>query len=44
MHVGVHWPADVVGGAALGTAVGTTAWLLVAHGPGRRVQATAAQQ
>ena len=29
MHVGVHWPADIVGGAALGTAIGTTAWLLV---------------
>lgn len=29
MHVGVHWPADVVGGAALGTAIGTAAWLLV---------------
>lgn len=29
MHVGVHWPADVVGGAALGTAVGTAAWLAV---------------
>lgn len=30
MHVGVHWPADVMGGAALGTAIGTSAWLLVA--------------
>lgn len=29
MHVGVHWPADVIGGAALGTAIGTGAWLLV---------------
>lgn len=29
MHVGVHWPADVVGGATLGTAIGTAAWLLV---------------
>ncbi len=29
MHVGVHWPADVVGGAALGTAIGTGSWLLV---------------
>jgi len=27
MHVGVHWPADVVGGAALGTAVGAAAVL-----------------
>lgn len=29
LHVGVHWPADVVGGAALGTAIGTSAWLAV---------------
>jgi undecaprenyl-diphosphatase len=29
MHVGVHWPADVAGGAALGTAIGAAAWLLV---------------
>jgi membrane-associated phospholipid phosphatase len=29
MHVGVHWPADVLGGFALGTAVGTAAWLAV---------------
>lgn len=29
MHVGVHWPADVVGGAALGIAIGTGAWLVV---------------
>jgi len=29
MHLGVHWPVDVVGGAALGTAIGTAAWLLV---------------
>jgi undecaprenyl-diphosphatase len=29
MHVGVHWPADVVGGAALGTAIGSAAWLAV---------------
>ena len=28
MHVGVHWPADVVGGAALGIAIGTGAWLV----------------
>ena len=38
MHVGVHWPADIVGGAALGTAIGTTAWLLV-HGA-RRARTT----
>ncbi len=30
MYVGVHWPADVMGGAALGTAIGSGAWLLVA--------------
>jgi undecaprenyl-diphosphatase len=30
MHVAAHWPADIAGGAALGTAVGTAAWLLVA--------------
>jgi membrane-associated phospholipid phosphatase len=35
MHVGVHWPADVIGGAALGIAIGTTAWLLVAVTPSR---------
>lgn len=29
LHVGVHWPMDVVGGAALGTAIGSAAWLLV---------------
>lgn len=33
MHVGVHWPVDVVGGAALGTAIGTAAWLLVSSAP-----------
>jgi membrane-associated phospholipid phosphatase len=27
MYVGVHWPADVVGGAALGTAIGGATWL-----------------
>lgn len=27
MHVGAHWPADVVGGAALGTAIGSATWL-----------------
>lgn len=35
MHVGVHWPADVAGGAALGTAIGSAAWLLVAALAGR---------
>jgi undecaprenyl-diphosphatase len=29
MHVGVHWPADLVGGAALGIAIASAAWLLV---------------
>lgn len=29
LHVGVHWPMDVVGGAALGTAIGSAAWLVV---------------
>ena len=29
MYVGVHWPADVAGGAALGIAIGCAAWLLV---------------
>jgi len=29
MYVGVHWPADIVGGAALGLAIGSAAWLLV---------------
>jgi glycosyltransferase 2 family protein len=35
LYVGVHWPADVVGGAALGTAVGSASWL-VAHAWARR--------
>lgn len=29
MHVGVHWPADVAGGGALGIAIGSVAWLAV---------------
>lgn len=33
LHVGVHLPMDVVGGAALGIAIGTLAWLLVGHLP-----------
>ena len=37
MYVGVHWPADVVGGAALGIAIGSGAWLLAVSRPsGRR--------
>lgn len=37
MYVGVHWPADVLGGAALGVAIGTGAWLVaLSVGPGRR--------
>jgi membrane-associated phospholipid phosphatase len=43
MHVGVHWPADVVGGAALGTAIGSAAWLLAtaAMERGARIDAPA---
>ncbi len=29
LYVGVHWPADVVGGAALGIAVGSAAALIM---------------
>lgn len=29
LHVGAHWPLDLVGGAALGTAIAAAAWLLV---------------
>lgn len=29
MYVGVHWPADIAGGTALGIAIGSAAWLLV---------------
>ena len=37
MYVGVHWPADGVGGAALGIAIGTAAWLVALSTPsGRR--------
>ena len=32
LYVGVHWPMDVVGGAALGIAIGGAAGLLVADG------------
>jgi undecaprenyl-diphosphatase len=35
MHVGVHWPADLVGGAALGIAIASAAWLLVVSACGR---------
>jgi undecaprenyl-diphosphatase len=31
MYVGVHWPMDVVGGAALGIAIGSAALVLVGH-------------
>jgi membrane-associated phospholipid phosphatase len=41
MHVGVHWPVDVLGGAALGTAIGTGAWLLVTALTGRSAGAPA---
>jgi membrane-associated phospholipid phosphatase len=33
IHVAAHWPADVLGGAALGTAIGTTAMLALHPGP-----------
>ena len=33
MHVGVHLPLDLVGGAALGTAIGAAAWLAVGRAP-----------
>jgi undecaprenyl-diphosphatase len=29
LHVGAHWPLDLVGGAALGIAIAAAAWLLV---------------
>lgn len=32
MHVGVHWPMDLVGGAALGMAIASAAWLIVGTG------------
>jgi membrane-associated phospholipid phosphatase len=34
MYVGVHWPADAVGGAALGIAIGSASWLLMTGLPG----------
>jgi membrane-associated phospholipid phosphatase len=36
MYVGVHWPMDVVGGAALGLLIGGAAGLLVADDYRRR--------
>jgi len=36
LYVGVHWPMDVVGGAALGSAIGGAFGLLVADGYRRR--------
>lgn len=33
MHVGVHWPADLAGGAALGVAVAAASWLVVERLP-----------
>ncbi len=35
MHVGVHWPLDLLGGAALGTAIAAAAWLIVGPTLGR---------
>jgi undecaprenyl-diphosphatase len=29
MHVGAHWPTDLVGGAALGLAIAAASWLVV---------------
>jgi undecaprenyl-diphosphatase len=29
LHVGVHWPLDLLGGVALGTAIAAASWLLV---------------
>jgi undecaprenyl-diphosphatase len=29
LHVGVHWPLDVLGGIALGVSIGALAWLVV---------------
>lgn len=29
LHVGAHWPLDLVGGAALGSAIAAAAWLVV---------------
>lgn len=29
MYVGVHWPSDLIGGAALGTLIGAGAWLII---------------
>jgi membrane-associated phospholipid phosphatase len=36
MYVGVHWPMDVVGGAALGVAIGGAIWLVLGGGYRRR--------
>jgi glycosyltransferase 2 family protein len=36
LYVGVHWPMDLVGGAALGIAIGGACGLLVADGYRRR--------
>ncbi|MGV3758457.1 MAG: phosphatase PAP2 family protein [Actinomycetota bacterium] len=29
LHVGAHWPLDLVGGAALGLTIAAAAWLVV---------------
>ena len=39
IYVGVHWPLDVLGGIALGTAVGVAVIALLRRGAGRRLSA-----
>jgi undecaprenyl-diphosphatase len=39
IYVGVHWPLDVLGGAALGVAAGLAVTALLRRGAGRRLSA-----